>query len=181
MAASLSSSLAVVGQDDRGARLGQRPLDARICSLAMAVSSAGSALASRDLNTACAASSARRGRWTISVRPPSAASIAPRSRLLMRTVSRSAGAAPATGSSGRGVGQLVGVVLEVDRLLFGAEQQLAVLQRANDGRGARIAACGDGVDAGAGFAEIVGGEMGERFVEARGVRGRAAEREAEGQ
>ena len=43
-------------QDDGGARLGQRALDARSVSFASAASSAGSALASRDLNTACAAS-----------------------------------------------------------------------------------------------------------------------------
>ena len=37
------------------------------------------------------------------------------------------------------------------------------------------------VDAGYGLAEIVGGEMGERFVKGRCTRGRAAQHEAEGQ
>ena len=44
---------------------------------------------------------------------------------------------------GGGVGQLAGIVLDVDRLAFGAEHQLAVLQGANDGFGARAAAGGD--------------------------------------
>ena len=68
------------------------------CSLASAVSSVGSAFAARDLNTACAASNRVPGSLASSVRPPSAASIAPRSRLLMRTLSRSAGASPAIAS-----------------------------------------------------------------------------------
>jgi len=65
------------------------------CSLASAVSSVGNAFAARDLNTACAASYRVPGSPASSVRPPSAASIAPRSRLLTRTLSRSAGASPA--------------------------------------------------------------------------------------
>ena len=40
---------------------------------------------------------------------------------------------------------------------------------------------GNFLDAGDGFAEIVGGEMGECLIEACGMRGRTAQREAEGQ
>ena len=83
--------------------------------------------------------------------------------------------------SGGGIGQRAGIVFDIDRLALGAEHQAAVLQGANDGFGSRAAAGGDFLDAGNGLAEIVGGEVGERLVEARGMRGRAAEREAEGQ
>ena len=105
----------------------------------------------------------------------------PRSRLLMRTVSRSAGGSPATGCPVAAIGQLAVVVLDVDRLAFGAEHQMAVLQGADDGFRPRAAARGDGADAVIGVVEIVGGEMRERVVEACGVRARAGQSEAEGQ
>ena len=49
--------------------------------------------------------------------------------------------------AGGGVGELAGIVLDVDRLAFGAEHQLAVLQGTDDGFRARIAARGDRIDA----------------------------------
>ena len=82
---------------------------------------------------------------------------------------------------GGGVGQLAGIVFDVDRLAFGAEQQLPILQSANDGFGSRIAAGGNLVDTGNGLAEIVGGEMGKCVFEACSARDRAAQREAEDQ
>ena len=60
-------------------------------SFASAASSAGSTLSSRDLNTACAAWKRRLGSGAISVRPPSAASMARRMRLLISTAARSPG------------------------------------------------------------------------------------------
>ncbi len=66
-------------------------------SLAIAASSAGRALASFDLKTARAASSLRDGLAACRVRPPTAASIERRSRLLMRTGWRSGGGSPAMG------------------------------------------------------------------------------------
>ena len=51
--------------------------------------------ASRDLNTACAASKRWSGSRACKLRPPSAASSARRTRLLRRTSLRSAGSAPA--------------------------------------------------------------------------------------
>jgi hypothetical protein len=63
----------------------------------MAWSSAGSALASLDLNTARAASRRLAGSGAISVKLPSTAWTIPRRRLLSRTGARSAGALPATG------------------------------------------------------------------------------------
>ena len=83
--------------------------------------------------------------------------------------------------SGRGVGQLAVVVLDVDRLALGAEHEMAVLQGADDGFRPRAAARGDGADAVIGVVEIVGGEFRQRVVEARGVRARAGQNEAEGQ
>ena len=64
----------------------------------MAWSSAGSAFASLDLSTACAASRRLPGSGAISVNPPSAASTIRRRRLLRRTGARSAGGLPAMGS-----------------------------------------------------------------------------------
>jgi len=76
--------------------------------------------------------------------------------------------------AGRGIEQFAGIVLDVDRFRFGAVHQSAVLQRANNGLGARVAAGGDVLDAGHGLAEIVGGEMGKRIVEPRGMHRPAA-------
>src|SRR5438876_1016042 len=64
-------------------------------SLASAASSAGSAAASRDRNTACAASKRFAGSGASKVSDPSAASIARRSRLLIRTSFRSEIVSPA--------------------------------------------------------------------------------------
>src|SRR5262249_15878048 len=64
----------------------------------MACSSAGSAFASLDLSTACAASKRFPGSGAINVKPPSAASTIRRRRLLRRTGARAEGALPATGS-----------------------------------------------------------------------------------
>ena len=83
--------------------------------------------------------------------------------------------------SGRGVGQLAVVVLDVDRLAFGAEHEMAVLQGADDGLRPRAAARGDGADAVIGVVEIVGGEFRQRVVDRRGPRIRASQNEAEGQ
>ncbi len=66
-------------------------------SRSIALVSAGSALASRDLKTACAASMRRAGSATISVSDPIAALMMPRRRLLIRTLSVSAGGSPVTG------------------------------------------------------------------------------------
>ncbi len=65
-------------------------------SLASAASSAGSAAASRDRNTACAASKRFAGSGASKVNDPSAASIARRSRLLIRTSFKSEAFSPAT-------------------------------------------------------------------------------------
>src|SRR6478735_2605481 len=66
-------------------------------SRGIAWSSAGSAFASLDLSTACAASNRFPGSGAINVSPPSAASTIRRSRLLRRTGTRSDGSPPATG------------------------------------------------------------------------------------
>ena len=66
-------------------------------SLPMAVSSVASTLASFDLKTALAASSRLAGSGESSVRLPSAASMARRTRLLTRTGLSPAGSAPETG------------------------------------------------------------------------------------
>src|SRR5262245_190000 len=63
-----------------------------LVSFWIAATSAGNALGSFDLNTARAASSRRAGSGDNSVRPPSAASMARRTRLLTRTGLRSPGA-----------------------------------------------------------------------------------------
>ena len=140
-------------------------------SFASAASSAGSALCSRDLNTACAASKRLAGSAPAGVRPPSAASSARRTRLLRRTSARSAGSAPCDRRAGRGVDQLAGLVLVEDLLLLGAVGQPAVLQRLDDGDGARIAGRRDLGDAGVGLGEIVLEEMRQRAGKA-GQRGR---------
>ena len=87
----------VVGQNDRGARLQQRALDPRVLLLGDGGIESRQRACARDLNTACAASYRAAGLLASSVSPPTAASIAPRSRLLRRTVSRSVGASPAIG------------------------------------------------------------------------------------
>src|SRR5678816_3376628 len=66
-------------------------------SFAIAVSRFLSADASRDLNTARAASNRLAGSVETSVRPPTAAPIALRTRLLTRTGLRLSGGEPATG------------------------------------------------------------------------------------
>ncbi len=66
-----------------------------LVSFLIAASSVSSTLASLDLNTARAASRRRAGSGDKSVRPPSAASIARRTRLLTRTGVRSSGTAAA--------------------------------------------------------------------------------------
>ena len=131
-------------------------------SFASAASSAGSALCSRDLNTACAASKRLAGIGASRLKPPSAASSARRTRLLTRTSARSAGSAPVRRRAGRGVDQLAGLVLVEDLLLLGAVGQPAVLQRLDDGDGARIAGRRDLGDAGVGLGEIVLEEMRQR-------------------
>jgi hypothetical protein len=81
-------------------------------SLAIAASRAGRALASCDLKTACAASRRLPGSRSSRVSAPIAASIVRRNRVLIRTVSRSAGISPAsrrpvTASSRRSDGSLM--------------------------------------------------------------------------
>ena len=84
-------------------------------SFSSALSMLASAPASRDLNTACAASKRRPGSFAISVSEPSAASSMPRRRLLSRTLS-SVGGRRRHRLAGRGVGQLVGLVLDENLL-----------------------------------------------------------------
>ncbi len=86
--------------------------------------------------------------------------------LLMFTVSRSAGGSPGDRLPRSGIRKLAVGVLDVDRLLFGAEHQLAALQGVQNCRRARTAARGDLADARVGLVEIVGGKMGDRVVEA---------------
>ena len=84
-------------------------------------------------------------------------------------------------SAGGGIGQLAGLVLDVNRLAFGREHQLAVLQGANDGFGTRTTARGHRTDAIRGFAEIVGSEMRQRFLETGRADWSAPQCEAEDQ
>ena len=76
------------------------------------------------------------------------------------------------GCPGRGIDQPVGLVLDENRLRFGAEEQTAVLQCLDDGRGARIAARGDAVDGLDRLARIVGGEACQRVLVGPGLRTR---------
>ena len=71
---------------------------------------------------------------------------------------------------GGGVEELVRLVLDVDGLALGAEQQAAILERADDGFGPRAAPRRNFVDASVGLAEVVGGEMGESLFEALAAR-----------
>jgi len=146
------------------------------CSLAMAVSSVGNTLASRDLNTAHRRRSAWPDRWTTNVRPPSAPSIAPRNRLLRRTLSRSSGGLPVIGCRWARL-SVCRRPLGYNRLTFGAEHQLAVLQSSDDDFGARTAACRKLANARDALVKIVGGEMRDRLVEARRMRRGVAKRD----
>ena len=131
-------------------------------SFSSAASSAGSALCSRDLNTACADSKRLSGSAACRLKPPTAASSARRTRLLTRTSLRSAGSAPAAGSPVAASISLPGLVLVEDLLLLGAVGQPAVLQRLDDGDGPRIAGRRDLGNPGVGLAEIVLEEMRQR-------------------
>ena len=107
-----------------------------------------------------------------------------RSRLLSRTGARSAGAAAGDRLAGRRVDQPVGGVLDEDALALGAEQETPVLQRTDDGRGERIAARRDAVDALDGVVETVGREAQQRILVGPGLRaaqqgGQHAERDDE--
>ncbi len=82
--------------------------------------------------------------------------------------------------AGRGIEQLAVSVLDVDRFFFGAENQLAVLQGADNDFRPRTAAGDDLVDAGQRLVEIVRGEMRDRVVEAGGMRISAAHGKAKG-
>ena len=134
MAASLSASEASSElRIDGGARLGQRLLDPRVGFLRQR--------RVERRQRACVARFEHRlrglerlpGSRTCSLRPPSAASMRARSRLLIRTSLRSAGRA-ATGAPVAASNSLSGGVLVEDLLLLGAERQPAVLQRLDDGR-----------------------------------------------
>ena len=102
-----------IGEDDCRLRLLENALDARIGLLGECGFDAWAALASRDLNTASAASSRFAGSAASSVSEPSAASTAPRTRLLRRTFFSPAGSAETAAPVAR-VGQRAGVVLDVD-------------------------------------------------------------------
>ena len=145
-------------QDDGGVRLDQRPLDGRDWFPSGSPrSSAGSALASLDLKTARAASRRRAGSGDSSVRLPSAASMARRTRLLTRTGLRSPGA-DAAGFPVAASRTAPARSRMIDPLLLGAEQQPAVLQGFDHRDRERTAALGDGGDRRIGVGEVVGGE-----------------------
>ena len=133
-------------------------------SLASAPSSAGSALASRDLNTACAASKRRFGigrqqRQTADRRLDRAA------QAVVETHGLEAGWRRAGDRlAGGGVEELPRRLAHVDLLVFGIEQQAAVLQGADDRGRQRIAAGRDGGDGRIGVAEGVGRESCERLL-----------------
>ena len=122
-------------------------------SLAKAPSRAGSAVASRDLNTACAAARRRFGSGASRVRLPIAASTERRRRLLRRTVLRPAACLAGDRLAGGGVEDLARGLAHIDLLGFGIEQQAAVLQGADDRDRQRIAAGRDGGDGRIGVAE----------------------------
>ena len=139
-------------------------------SFSSAASSAGSALSSRDLNTACAPAnrrpgSARHQRQAAERRIDAAAEA-----VVDVDARRDRPARRRDRLAGLGGEQLAGCILVVDRLLLGAEEQPLVPQRLDDGRGARIAAGGHLGDAGVGRVEVVF----EKIVEQPGKPSRAA-------
>ena len=143
----------------------QRALDARVGLLADAPPRASaSALASLDLKTASAASKRLAGSGESSVRPPSAASMARRTRLLTRTGLRPAGSAPATGLPVAASSRAPAGFADEDLLVVGAEQQPAVLQRLDDLRRQRVAAGRDAGDGGVGVGVAVGCELRQRLL-----------------
>ena len=121
---------------------------------------------------AWAASSRLAGSGDISVRPPIAASMARRSRLLIPHHVEIGGAGTGERGAGRGVEQPAGGVLVKNLLLLGAVEQPAVLQRLEKRGCPRIAAFRQRHDAGVGLAKIVFGEMRKRFVEPGGTKRR---------
>ena len=127
-----ASDASVAIEHDRGARLDQRlPAPGRRFPSAIAWSSAASAFASLDLNTACAASRRLPDRAPSSVRLPSAASMMPTQAVVephrRKVGRRSAG----DRLSGRGVEQAVGAVADENALALRAEQQPPLLQGAD--------------------------------------------------
>ena len=79
------------------------------------------------------------------------------------------------GSAGRGVDDLVVRLLDEDLLRRGIGDELAVLQRADDGKGERIAGRRDRIDRVFGVGEVVVGEFGDGVLE-RTREGRPCER-----
>ena len=116
------------------------------CSPAKAWSSAGSAAASRERNTAWAASSRRSGSGFIRVRLPTAASTARRMRLLTLIGLSEAATGRAAPAAGRGVEQSAVRRLDVDAALGRLDQQIAGAEGVEDRRRPRAAAGGDAGD-----------------------------------
>ena len=140
-------------------------------SPANAWSRAASAVGSRRLNRASAASSRTSGSGLIRVSEPTAASMVPRRRLLTRTRSRSASVAAARRLAGDGFAQrqLVAVGLADDHELVGcADIELAGRQGLEDRRGARLARGRQRADRRLALAEIAGGEIADEGGEIGG-------------
>ena len=131
-------------------------------SFASAASSAGSALCSRDLNTACADSKRLAGIGRLQAQAAERGIERAPHPVVDAHVGEIGRLGAVRRRAGRGVDQLAGLVLVEDLLLLGAVGQPAVLQRLDDGDGARIAGRRDLGDAGVGLAEIVLEEMRQR-------------------
>ena len=144
-------------------------------SLASAPSRAGSAVASRDLNTACAAARRRfgircqQGETADRGLHRAAQAIVETHRLEARR--RVAG----DGLAGGSVEDLAGRLAHINLLGFGIEQQAAVLQGADDRDRQRIAAGRHGGNGSIGIAEGIGGKSCEGLLIALRERGRAGE------
>ena len=145
---------------------------ALLASFASASSMTGSAFSSCDLKTDCAAAMRLAGSGDSSVRLPNAAATERRKRLLRRTASAPSGslstAAPVAASTDLAIG-----VGDEDLLGLGIGRQTAVLKRADDGKGPRIAGSRDNTNRLFGIRKLVVGELGDRILESAGKRRQA--------
>ena len=136
-----------------------------LVSLASAASIAGSALASRDLNTASAASMRFCGSGLASVSEPIAASIAARSPLLTRTFLKARGVDAGELLVGARVDDVAARRLIEQQMIGGVDQQAAVAERVEDRRGVGGAAHGEFADRLGGLRKLVLLEPRQRVVE----------------
>ena len=144
-----------------GAGLLHDALDARILfDCAMARSSAGRAVSSREWNTASAAAARSVGSVEKRRSAPTAPSTATRTLLLTRTALRSSLMSSTSAVSPGGSVDGAAVGLDVDGAVR-ADIELARLQSTQDGTGTRVARCGQRLDTLADAAEAVGGEGGQ--------------------